>query len=68
MTLQEIKSAVDAGKTVHWAHSGYTVIKDKFARYLIAWHRGERDEDFIGLTHQDNVTMNGQEADFYIKH
>lgn len=37
MTLQEIKDAVDAGKSVYWHHKGYQVIKDKYSRYLIVF-------------------------------
>ncbi len=28
MTLDDIKAAVDAGQTVHWANIGYVVHKD----------------------------------------
>lgn len=61
MTLEEIKAAVDAGKTVCWSNEGYKVIKGKY-EYLIVW----RGENAIGLTHQDGVTMNGREDQFFI--
>lgn len=63
MTLQEIKTAVDAGKTVHWANTGYTVIKDVYGDYLIVFHH---NQSTIGLTWQDGVTMNGKPEDFFI--
>ena len=66
MTLDEIKTAVDAGETVHWANKGYTVIKDNIGQYLIAWHHESRDAHYIGLTHQDGTTMNGRWHQFFI--
>ena len=62
MNLQEIKSAVDAGKIVHWANRGYTVIKDRIGQYLIVF----RDGNAIGLTWRDGVTMNGKPEDFFL--
>ena len=35
MTVQEIKKAVDEGKTVCWATPAYRVIKDSIGQYLI---------------------------------
>ena len=37
MTLDEIKAAVDAGQTVHWANTGYVVHKDRLGQYLITY-------------------------------
>jgi hypothetical protein len=68
MTLQEIKAAVDAGRTVHWKNSGYRVIKDSLGRYLIGFDIGGRRENYSGLTHLDGVTMNGEPEDFYEAH
>jgi hypothetical protein len=62
MTVQEIKAAVDNGKTVHWSNDSYTVIKSN-EEYLI---KCESNEHYIGLTWADGVTMNGKEKDFYI--
>lgn len=62
MTLQEIKTAVDAGKTVHWASKGYTIIKDKHNQYMIKHTNGH----CIGLTWQDGITMNGNPEQFFI--
>lgn len=62
MTLQEIKQAVQQGKTVHWANEGYRVLRDKFNQWFIVFHTGNA----IGLTWQDGVTLNGKEHEFYI--
>ena len=37
MTLEDIKAAVDAGQTVHWANAGYVVQKDRLGQYLITY-------------------------------
>jgi hypothetical protein len=65
MTPEQIKAALDAGKTVHWANPGYRVIKDKTGQYLIGWNIGGRDENYIGLTWQDGITLNGKPEEFY---
>ena len=62
MTLEEIKSAVDSGKTVHWANDGYRVIKSR-GEYLVVF---DRNQSCIGLTWRDGVTMNGEPEQFYI--
>lgn len=64
MTLNEIKYAVEKGRSVHWANDGYSVIKDKHGQYLVIF---ERNQSAIGLTWQDGITLNGKESDFYIK-
>ena len=64
MTTQQIKSAVDQGKVVHWSNELYTVIKDKLGQYLI---KCGPNNHCIGLTWADDVTLNGEEEDFYIK-
>ena len=61
MTLQEIKSAVAAGKTVHWKTPAYSVIRDS-EDYKIKCMNGH----CIFLTWADNVTMNGKPEDFYV--
>jgi hypothetical protein len=61
MTLQEIKSAVDAGKIVHWSSLLYQVVKDNRGEYLI-----KCGQNYIGLTWADGVTLNGKEKDFFI--
>lgn len=65
MTLQEIKTAVDAGQTVHWANSRYQVIKDSLGQYLIGCDIGHPRETYWGLTHQDGVTLNGTPEQFF---
>lgn len=67
MTLEQIKTAVERGETVHWATTAYEVVKDSIGQWLIIYHRGRRDEHCIGLTHQDGVTMNGARDQFFIR-
>ncbi len=62
MNLQEIKNAVDSGVIVHHHHAGYRVIKGA-AGYMIS---NVYNNNCIGLTWRNGVTMNGKEADFYI--
>ena len=61
MTLEQIKSAVDAGQTVHWASDRYSVIHDSKGQWLIKCDNGY----CIGLTWRDGVTMNGEPHEFY---
>ena len=63
MKLKEIKKAVLDGKTVHWSNSNYQVIEDSVGQWLI---HSRFNEDYIGLTWQDEVTLNGREDQFYI--
>lgn len=63
MTLSEIKQAIANGQTVHWSNDGYIVIKDSLNQYLIKF---VSNNFCIGLTHQDGITLNGDESDFYI--
>ena len=65
MKLEEIKTAVLAGKTVHWANSLYEVMySSKIDEFQVVC----TDNDYTnGLTHRDGVTMNGEEEEFYIK-
>lgn len=56
MTLDEIKKAVESGKTVHWANRGYKVIKSKkTGEFLITF---EGSDWCCGLE-----TKNGQLAE-----
>lgn len=66
MTLNEIKQAVESGKTVHWSNEGYTVIKDSIGEWLIAWNHNGKDANYIGLTWVDGKTMNGKPEEFFI--
>jgi hypothetical protein len=63
MTLDEIKAAVDAGQTVHWANTGYFVHKDRLGQYLITY---VSNSSCIGLTDQSGHRLNGNEAEFFI--
>ena len=63
MTLEEIKAAVDAGQTVHWANTGYVVHKDRLGQYLITY---VPNGSGIGLTDRGGHRLNGKEAEFFI--
>ena len=63
MKLAEIKQAVQEGKTVHYHSALYTVICDAKGQWLIKY---SSNGYCIGLTWMDEVTMNGDEEDFYI--
>ena len=63
MNINDIKTAVDAGKTVHWANTGYLVHKDALGQYLITF---VPNGSTIGLTNQSGSRLNGDEAEFYI--
>lgn len=64
MKTKEIKEAVEAGKRVFWKSENYEVIKDKIGQWLILCHS---NGSCIGLTHRDEITLNGEEEDFFIK-
>jgi hypothetical protein len=63
MTLQEIKDAVLAGKTVRWASKAYVVVHDNVGQWLI---KCLINDSCIGLTWRDGVTMNGKEDEFFV--
>ena len=63
MTLQEIQAAVEAGQTVCWSNPGYRVIKDSLGQWLVKFLPNGH---CWGLTHQDNVTVNGKPEEFFI--
>ena len=63
MTLDEIKAAVDAGKTVHWFNEGYIVHKDDLGQYFITF---AQNASTIGLTNQAGDQLNGKEHEFFI--
>ena len=63
MTLEDIKAAVDAGQTVHWANTGYVVHKDRLGQYLITY---QPNGSCIGLTDREGHWLNGKEAEFFI--
>jgi hypothetical protein len=62
MNLQEIKNAISEGKKVYWVNKLYEVIKDNKNQYLI---KCSSNSHCIGLTWQDEETMNGGEEEFF---
>lgn len=63
MNVTQIKAAVDAGKSVHWANEGYRVHRDTLGQYLITY---VSNGSTIGLTDPSGRRLNGAEADFFI--
>ena len=63
MNIAEIKTAVDAGQSVHWSNAGYVVRKDILGQYLIIF---EPNGSAIGLTDRSGCRLNGQEEDFFL--
>lgn len=63
MKLEEIKAAVEAGKKVHWASTGYEVQKSGSGNWFIVC---TANNYMVGLTHADGITMNGKPDDFFI--
>jgi hypothetical protein len=62
MTVEQIKHAVDSGQAVYWTSKNYKVIKDKHSQYFIMC---VSNSYAIGLTHQDDITLNGNPQDFF---
>lgn len=62
-SAQEIKDAVDAGNNVYWANMAYRVISDNLGQYFIVC---SLNDNAIGLTWMDGVTLNGWLIDFFI--
>jgi hypothetical protein len=63
MTLEDIQAAVEAGRYVYWSTPNYRVIKDSIGQWLI---HSQFNNHYIGLTHRDGVTMNGEPWEFHI--
>lgn len=63
MNIQEIKTAVEAGKTVHWSNAGYVVTKDSIGQFHITF---KQNQSSVGLTNRAGNRLNGQPQDFYI--
>ena len=62
MTLKEIVTAVDAGKTVHWCTTDYHVTLDRsVGRYYIKCTSTRTTAELI---QRGNLT--GQEAEFFL--
>lgn len=74
LTLQQIADAVDAGHTVHWRTTDYTVRKGpahqdapgNYANPALRYTIDHANGQSLGLTWRDGVTLNGKECDFYI--
>ena len=64
MTADGIRRAVDAGYDIRWANDAYQVRKDKNGEYLIVCLN---NDNCIGLTARDGVTLNGNPENFYVK-
>jgi len=64
MKLKQIKKAVDQGKKVSWMSDIYQVEFWECQGYVV---RCILNDSTIGLTHQDKVTLNGNESEFYIQ-
>jgi hypothetical protein len=62
MTLEEIKAAVEVGKTVYWSNRSYRVVKGVADQWLIKCDNGH----CIGLTWTNGTTMNGKPEDFFV--
>ena len=68
MTLQEIKDAVESGKTVFWASRSYKVVRDELHDGTVQWLIVcTVNNSAIGLTWQDGVTMNGEPEQFFVE-
>lgn len=63
MTLQEIKDAVLAGRTVHWRNEAYEVTRDKVGQWFIVCRF---NGSLSGLTWSDGVTMSEKPEDFFL--
>lgn len=62
MNLQEIKTAIEQGKTVYWSNALYKVQKYESGEYVI---NCSSNGHCIGLTWMDGITLNGKEDEFY---
>jgi hypothetical protein len=49
MDIQQIKSAVNYGLTVHWANPGYVVQVDQHGQWFVTWQKGKTGENSVGL-------------------
>lgn len=63
MRIADIKAAVEAGKTVHWANTAYHVSKDRLGQFHIKYLP---NGSCIGLTNRAGTQLNGQPDDFFI--
>ena len=63
MNLDTIKAAVLNGQTVCWSTTAYVVKYHERGGFNIVY---TPNGNCIGLTHQDGVTLNGKESDFFM--
>lgn len=63
MNIEQIKLAIESGKTVCWKTKNYIVSKDKIGQYLITCTNNNTS---IGLTWTDGITLNGNKNDFFV--
>lgn len=63
-SAQDIRNAVNAGKTVYWKWTRYKVIKDKMGQWFI---QDNYNGTCIGLTWTDGITLNGEVEDFLLR-
>jgi hypothetical protein len=66
MNLNQIKTAVRSGKTVHVGNAAYSVHLHVFPDGSEQWNILHSGGSCIGLTHQDGVTLNAGEGEFYV--
>lgn len=62
MNLSEIKSSVLSGKKVYCRNENYEVIQNKLNEWLIL---SKMNGYSIGLTWDDNITLNDKESEFF---
>jgi predicted HNH restriction endonuclease len=62
MSLEEIKAAVCSGRRVFWVNENYEVVFDAIGQWFIKCHINGH---YIGLTWDDEVTLNGKPEEFY---
>jgi len=63
MNLETIKAAVLNGQTVCWSTTDYVVKYHERGGFNIVY---TPDGNCIGLTHQDDITLNGKESEFFM--
>ena len=66
MKLDQIKAAVESGKTVHVGNAAYIVVKDVMKTSTQWLIKCTLNNHCIGLTHADGITLNAKEEDFFI--
>jgi len=63
MNLEQIKSAVKAGKTVHWSNTGYRIIGTDPDNLLVCC---DSNQSCVGLTWADGVTLSDKPEKFFL--